>query len=159
MAKFKVGDKVTDGISVYLITGKDDGYYEWKVIRGKANPEYSAGGEFGWAEDKMRLANSVRSTNSVVAKALNSVGARNGHNAIRMTNAKFKPGDVVYCDYNQQVYAVLGSYDDKVSVKNLLNLETGSQTVREASLKEYPWKATDKSYPYYEKLAKKFAAR
>lgn len=63
-AKFKVGDKVTDGVAVYLITGKDDGYYEWKVIRGKANPEYSVGGEFGWAEGKMRLANS-RILNSV----------------------------------------------------------------------------------------------
>lgn len=70
MAKFKVGDRVTDGNAVYEITDVDDGIYEWKVVSGKADPSHSKGGEIAWAESKMRLANTAR-------------------------NAKFKMGDQV----------------------------------------------------------------
>lgn len=78
MAKFKVGDRVTDGDAVYEITDVDDGIYEWKVVSGKADRSYSAGGEITWADNKMRLANSaVRSTNAVVQNALNARTARN----------------------------------------------------------------------------------
>ena len=72
MAKFKVGDKVTDGSAIYAITGVDDDIYDWKVVSGKADPSYSEGGEVAWAEAKMRLANAspVRSTNAVVRNAL-----------------------------------------------------------------------------------------
>jgi hypothetical protein len=59
-AKFKVGDKVTDGSGVYLITGIDNGFgsYEWKLISGRGDPSYSEGGNFNWADSKMKLANS-----------------------------------------------------------------------------------------------------
>ena len=70
MAKFKVGDRVTDGSAIYAITGVDDDIYEWKVVSGKADPSYSEGGEVAWAEAKMRRANAAR-------------------------NAKFKVGDKV----------------------------------------------------------------
>lgn len=60
MAKFKVGDKVTDGSGVYLITGIDNsfGSYEWKLVSGRADTSHSKGGDFGWADSKMKLANS-----------------------------------------------------------------------------------------------------
>lgn len=79
MAKFKEGDKVTDGNAVYVITDVDDGIYEWKFVSGKADPSHSDGGEIAWAEGKMRLANSapVRSTNAVVQNAINARRARN----------------------------------------------------------------------------------
>ena len=72
MAKFKVGDRVTDGSAIYAITGVDDDIYEWKVVSGKADPSYSEGGEVAWAEAKMRRANSrtPRSSNAVVRNAL-----------------------------------------------------------------------------------------
>jgi hypothetical protein len=78
-AKFKVGDKVTDGNAVYEITDVDDGIYEWKVVSGKADPSHSEGGVISWAESKMRLANSapVRSANAVVQNAINARRARN----------------------------------------------------------------------------------
>lgn len=78
-AKFKVGDKVTDGNAVYEIMDVDDGIYEWKFVSGKADPSHSEGGEIAWAEGKMRLANSapVRSTNAVVQNAINARRARN----------------------------------------------------------------------------------
>lgn len=78
-AKFKVGDKVTDGNAVYEITDVDDGIYEWKFVSGKADPSHSEGGEIAWAEGKMRLANSraVCSTNAVVQNAINARRARN----------------------------------------------------------------------------------
>lgn len=57
MAKFKKGDKVTDGNAVYEITDVDDGVYKWKLIGGKGDPSYSEGGEVEWAKRKMRLAN------------------------------------------------------------------------------------------------------
>ena len=59
-AKFKIGDRVTDGDGVYEITDVDDGIYEWKFVSGKANPSHREGGEIAWAEGKMRLANSAR---------------------------------------------------------------------------------------------------
>ena len=79
MAKFKVGDKVTDGNAVYEITDVADGIYEWKFVSGNADPSHSKGGEIAWAEGKMRLANSapVRSTNAVVQNAINARTARN----------------------------------------------------------------------------------
>lgn len=79
MAKFKVGNRITDGNAVYEITDVDDGVYEWKVISGKADPSHSEGGEIAWAEGKMRLANSapVRSANAVVQNAINARRARN----------------------------------------------------------------------------------
>ena len=79
MAKFKVGDRVTDGSAIYAITGVDDDIYEWKVVSGKANPSYSEGGEVAWAEAKMRRANAAR-------------------------NAKFKVGDKVkYWVFDEKV--------------------------------------------------------
>lgn len=77
MAKFKVGDRVTDGSAIYAITGVDDDIYEWKVVSGKADPSYSEGGEVAWAEAKMRLANSrtPRSSNAVVRNALAAIGS------------------------------------------------------------------------------------
>ena len=79
MAKFKKGDKVTDGNAVYEITDVDDGIYEWKFVSGKADPSHSEGGEIVWAEGKMRLANSapIVSTNAVVQNAINARRARN----------------------------------------------------------------------------------
>lgn len=61
-AKFKIGDKVTDGSGVYLITGIDNGFgsYEWKLISGRADPSHSEGGDFGWADAKMKIANACR---------------------------------------------------------------------------------------------------
>ena len=62
-AKFRVGDKVTDGSAIYAITDIDDGIYEWKVVSGKADPSYSEGGEVAWADAKFRLANAARNAN------------------------------------------------------------------------------------------------
>lgn len=73
MAKFKLGDKVTDGNAVYEITGIDNGFgsYEWKLVSGRADPSHSEGGDFGWADSKMKIVNAA-------------------------VNAKFKVGDRVY---------------------------------------------------------------
>lgn len=91
-AKFKVGDRVTDGSAIYAITDIDDGIYEWKVVSGKADPSYSKGGEFGWAEHKMRLANAspVRSTNAVVRNALAAQNATMGEIKAQLNPAKIK---------------------------------------------------------------------
>lgn len=72
-AKFKVGDKVTDGSGVYLVTGIDNdfGSYEWKLISGRGDSSHSEGGNFGWADSKMKIVNACK-------------------------NAEFKVGDRVY---------------------------------------------------------------
>ena len=80
MAKFKVGDKVTDGDGVYIITDVDDGIYEWKLVSGKADPSHSKGGEIAWAENEMRLANS-RACNSTNPGVQNAINARTAKNA------------------------------------------------------------------------------
>ena len=87
-AKFKVGDRVTDGSAIYAITGVDDDIYEWKVVSGKADPSYSEGGEVAWAEAKMRLANSrtPRSSNAVVRNALAAI--RSGIEAANARTAR-----------------------------------------------------------------------
>ena len=83
MAKFKLGDKVTDGNAVYEITGIDNGFgsYEWKFISGRADPSHSEGGDFGWADAKMKIANSAPvSANSVVRNAM-AANVRTARNA------------------------------------------------------------------------------
>ena len=80
MAKFKVGDKVTDGNSVFQITKVNPDDYGWKLIKGDgkdvSGKSISAGGMISWADQKMRkAANSVTSTNPVVA---NAIKAANG---------------------------------------------------------------------------------
>lgn len=113
MAKFKVGDRVTDGDAVYEITDVDDGIYEWKVVSGKADRSYSAGGEITWADNKMRLANSaVRSTNAVVQNALNARAVRNGYVVLRTASggtAKVYEGDRVSYAGEEYVAKALGS--------------------------------------------------
>lgn len=71
-AKFKVGDKVTDGSGVYLVTGIDNdfGSYEWKLISGRGDSSHSEGGNFNWADSKMKIVNACISTNSVVRNAM-----------------------------------------------------------------------------------------
>lgn len=57
-SKFKVGDKVTDGDAVYLITGVTGLDYIWKCISGTPNPHWSKGGEKEWAEEQVEIVNS-----------------------------------------------------------------------------------------------------
>ena len=57
-SKFKVGDKVTDGDAVYLITGVTGLDYIWKCIGGTPNPHWSKGGEKEWAEEQVEIVNS-----------------------------------------------------------------------------------------------------
>lgn len=57
-SKFKVGDKVTDGNAVYLITGVTGLDYIWKCISGTPNPHWSKGGEKEWAEEQVEIVNS-----------------------------------------------------------------------------------------------------
>ena len=92
-AKFKVGDKVTDGESVYLITGMDENTYDWKCIKGRYNPSYRDGGEFSWAERTMKLANACTSTNSVVRNAI-AANRRVARNAEFFDSKEFGNHDV-----------------------------------------------------------------
>ena len=74
-AKFKVGDKVTDGSGVYLITGIDNdfGSYEWKLISGRADRSHSKGGDFGWADAKMSIANTCKNAKIVTPENFSSL--------------------------------------------------------------------------------------
>ena len=77
MAKFKVGDKVTDGNSVFKITKVTPDDYGWKLVKGDGKDAFgksiSAGGMISWADQKMRkAANAVTSKNPVVQNALES---------------------------------------------------------------------------------------
>ena len=60
MAKFKVGDKVTDGNSVYKITWIDTswGSYEWKRVSGMSDPTHEAGCDIRMADRTFKIANS-----------------------------------------------------------------------------------------------------
>lgn len=75
MAKFKVGDKVTDGNSVFQITKVNPDDYDWKLVKGDGKDAFgkiiSEGGMISWADLKMRKAsNSVTSKNPIVQNAL-----------------------------------------------------------------------------------------
>ena len=75
MSKFKVGDKVTDGNSVFQITKVNPDDYDWKLVKGDGKDAFgksiSAGGMISWADQKMRKAtNAVTSKNPVVANAV-----------------------------------------------------------------------------------------
>lgn len=80
MAKFKVGDKVTDGNSVFQITKVNPDDYGWKLVKGDGKDAFgksiSAGGMISWADQKMRkAANAVTSKNPVVANAISAKNA------------------------------------------------------------------------------------
>ena len=82
MAKFKVGDKVTDGYSVFQITKVNPDYYDWNLVKGDGKDAFgkisSEGGTISWADLKIRKAsNAVTSKNPVVA---NAIKACNGNN-------------------------------------------------------------------------------
>lgn len=92
MAKFKVGDKVTDGNSVFQITKVNPDDYGWKLVKGDgkdaSGKSISAGGMISWADQKMRkAANAVTSKNPVVA---NAMMARNG---VKFDNPNYKAED------------------------------------------------------------------
>ena len=98
MAKFKVGDKVTDGNSVFQITKVNPDDYDWKLVKGDgkdaSGKSISAGGMISWADQKMRkAANAVTSKNPVVANALNSVKATNA--VLDVNGKQLNKGDKV----------------------------------------------------------------
>ena len=91
MAKFKVGDKVTDGSSVFKITAVNpDGWddYRWNLVKGDGKDIHgksiAEGGEIVWADLTMhKIANSSTSTNPVVQNALEAAGVlRNIHSVV-----------------------------------------------------------------------------
>ena len=114
MAKFKVGDKVTDGDAIYLITGVTGLDYIWKCISGTPNPHWLKGGEKEWAEEQVEIANScvenaegcvVNSTREIVQKALNRKATNAGAAPTYIGNGVYKVGDIV--NYNGSAWEVV----------------------------------------------------
>ena len=68
-AKFKVGDKVTDGNSVFQIIKVNPDDYEWKLIKGDGKDAFgkiiSEGGMIPWADQKMRKVANSRTLNAM----------------------------------------------------------------------------------------------
>jgi hypothetical protein len=68
----------------------------------------------------------------------------------------FKRGDIVYCEYNQQVYVILDTSDKIAYVRNLTNLDSKDDyKISIDKLIEYPneWRKND-LYEFYKKLVK-----
>jgi hypothetical protein len=68
----------------------------------------------------------------------------------------FKRGDIVYCEYNQQVYVILDTSDKIAYVRNLTNLDSKDDyKISIDKLIEYPneWRKND-LYKFYKKLVK-----
>lgn len=68
-SKFKVGDKVTDGNSVFQIIKVNPDDYEWKLIKGDGRDAFgkiiSEGGMIPWADQKMRKVANSRTLNAM----------------------------------------------------------------------------------------------
>lgn len=66
----------------------------------------------------------------------------------------FVRGNIVFCKENQQVYVFLGECNGKAQLRNLLNLEVSSSSIRTDRLLHFPthWP----NYDYYVKLSKSF---
>lgn len=68
----------------------------------------------------------------------------------------FKPGDIVYCEYNKQVYVILNISDKIAYVRNLTNLDSRDDyKILIDKLIEYPneWRKNS-LYEFYQKLVK-----
>jgi hypothetical protein len=68
----------------------------------------------------------------------------------------FKRGDIVYCEYNKQVYVILDTSDKIAYVRNLTNLDSKDDyKISIDKLIEYPneWRKND-LYEFYKKLVK-----
>ena len=111
MAKFKVGDLVSDGIGVYKITKVDPFMgYSWKFVRGTKDMSHSQGGMFSWADSVMKISNSV------------------------VANAKFKIGDTVIAPGSSDLRKIAKVFTE--DGKNYYKLVGGIGAFEESTLKK-----------------------
>lgn len=163
MAKFKVGDKVTDGESVYLITGMDENTYDWKCIKGRYNPSYRDGGEFSWAERTMKLANARNAVAPELRRATklrlkenfsDEYGSYRKGDVFQVYTYQFSPHHAILVAPGREV--TLEVPWDKVEVANacrnsvVANALNACGTARNASFKVIPAKDGNKLNDFIE---------